>query len=265
VKKHTSCPSHQESWTRGASSWTSLQPTEDGILEIDTAGSNFKTILGVYTGSGTDFSNLVQVACDVATSAGTNNARVTFAASANVVYYISVDGVDGAYGSVVLNWSLLVPPSIVSQPNSQVVSPGATVILSATVSGNPAPQCQWFRDGAAMSGATNWNLTLSNFQASTEGTYQVLASNPGGSAATVPSALVLFSGLRLDSYSLNSSNGAIQMRLVGAVNSTYVIRASSDLVSWLPIATNTPATGLWYFVDPQFANFSHRFYRAMPQ
>ena len=249
----------------GASSWTSLQPPENGILEIDTTGSNFKTILGVYTGNGTDFSSLVQVACNVATGTGTNDSRLSFAAAANTTYYVSVDGVDGAYGKVVLNWSLTVPPSIVAQPNSQAVSPGATVILSASAIGNPAPKCQWFRNGAVMSGATNWNLTVSNFQAACEGTYQVLASNPGGSAATSPSSLVLDSGLRLDSFFLNSTNGTIQMRLVGAANSNYVIQASSDLLNWSPIATNSPANGLWYFVDPQFSSFSRRFYRAVPQ
>jgi uncharacterized repeat protein (TIGR01451 family) len=249
----------------GSSSWTSLQPPENGIMEIDTAGSNFKTILGVYTGSGTDFSGLVQVACDVATGTGTNDGRVTFAATANSTYYVSVDGVDGAYGSVVLNWNLTVPPSIVSQPNSQAVPPGATVILSASAAGNPLPKCQWFRDGALLSGATNWNMTISNFQASSEGTYQVLASNPGGSAATAPSSLVLDSGLRLDSFVLDPTNGVIQMRLVGVANSNYVIQATSDFVTWLPIATNTPANGLWYFSDLQFASFTHKFYRAVPQ
>ena len=249
----------------GSSSWTSLQPPENGIMEIDTTGSSFKTILGVYTGNGTDFSSLVQVACSVATSPGTNEARVTFAASANTTYYISVDGVDGAYGTVVLNWSLLVPPAIVSQPSSQTVPPGATVNLSASATGNPVPQCQWFRNGAVVFGATNWNLTLSNFQASIEGTYQVLAKNPAGSAATAPSALVLDAGLHLDSFSLNSTNGSMQMRLVGVANSNYVIQASSNLINWSPVATNTPATGLWYFSDPEFASFAHRFYRAVPQ
>ena len=249
----------------GSSSWTSLGPPENGVLSIDTAGSNFKTILGVYIGNGTDFSSLVQVACDVASGTGSNNGRVTFAATANKTYYVAVDGVDGAYGTVVLNWNLLVPPAIVSQPYSQAVSPGVTVILSASASGSPAPRCQWFRNGDLVSGATNWNLTLTNFQESSQGTYQVLASNPGGSAVTAPSSLVLHEGLRLDSFFFNGTNGTMQMRLVGSASSNYVIQTSSDLATWLPIATNTPATGLWNFADPEFSNYVHRFYRAVPQ
>jgi uncharacterized repeat protein (TIGR01451 family) len=249
----------------GSSSWSSVQPPENGVMSIDTSGSNFKTILGVYSGNGTDFSSLAQVACDVATGSGTNNGRVTFAATANATYYVAVDGVNGAYGTVVLNWNLLVPPSIVSQPKSQTVPAGVTVILSASASGNPVPQCQWFRDGALVCGATNWNLTLTNFEDSSQGIYQVLASNRGGSAATAPSMLVLNSGLKLDSYTVNPTNGSIQMRLVGAANSSYVIQASVDLLNWTPVATNTPATGLWYFADPEFANFPNRFYRAVPQ
>ena len=248
----------------GASSWVSLQPPANGILEISTAGSNFKTILGVYTGSGTDFSSLVQVACAVGTGVGSNDATLSFAASANTTYYISVDGVDGAYGTVVLNWSLVVPPSIVSQPYSQTVSPGATVVLSASAAGNPAPQCQWFLNGAILSGATNWSLGLTNFQQASQGSYQVLASNPGGSVATAPSSVVLENGLRLDSFSLNATNGAMEMRVVGVANSNYVIQASTDLFNWQPIATNAPVGGLWFFSDADGSRFVHRFYRVAP-
>lgn len=250
----------------GSSSWTSLQPPENGALTIDTAGSNFKTILGVYTGNGADFSSLVNVACGVGANTATNNGRVTFAATANTVYYISVDGVDGAYGTVMLSWSLAVPPSIVSQPPSQSLSPGTNVTLNVTAAGNPAPRCQWFYNGSLLSGATNWSLTISNFQDYCQGRYQVLARNTSGSAATLPSDLLLNSQLRFAcSPSSSSDNIAPQFLLVGVANSRYVIQASSDLVNWMPVATNNPSTGLWNFVDPQATSLRLRFYRAVPQ
>jgi len=54
------------------------------------------------------------------------------------------------------------------------------------------------------------------------------------------------------------------MRLVGVAGSNYVLQASTDMVNWVPIATNTPATGLWNFTDGQSTNFMRRFYRAVP-
>jgi hypothetical protein len=40
------------------------------------------------------------------------------------------------------------------------------------------------------------------------------------------------------------------------------VEASSNLVDWTPILTNTAAIGPLYFHDPDRTNFTHRFYRA---
>ncbi|HZR20857.1 MAG TPA: immunoglobulin domain-containing protein [Verrucomicrobiae bacterium] len=249
----------------GSSAWASLQPAANGALTLNTRGSNFKTILGVYTGNGADFSSLVPVACDVGTDTNGNNGQVSFAATANTTYYISVDGVDGAYGTVVLNWALAVPPAITSQTPSQTLPVGASVTLSVTTSGYPAPSCQWSYNGSPLPGATNWSLKIMNFQAAAQGSYQMLARNTCGTAATTPATLVLYSGLQLDSTVMDYTNGVFQFQLVGAPNSNYVIEASQDLVHWVPVATNTPSTGLWRFADPQSASLACRFYRALPQ
>jgi alpha-tubulin suppressor-like RCC1 family protein len=46
-------------------------------------------------------------------------------------------------------------PVITAQPANASVFVGATATFSATVTGNPTPQCQWTRNGVAISGATN--------------------------------------------------------------------------------------------------------------
>jgi uncharacterized repeat protein (TIGR01451 family) len=84
----------------GSSAWTSVQAPDDGLMEMDTDGSNFKTILGVYTGNGNDFSTLVPVACDIGSGTGGTNSMVTFAVTSNTVYFVAVDGIDGSYGTV---------------------------------------------------------------------------------------------------------------------------------------------------------------------
>jgi hypothetical protein len=70
-------------------------------VTVDTAGSNYDTLLGVYTGT----------AVNALTTIGTNDdasglglrSRVTFTASAGVTYQIAVDGFNAATGNITLN------------------------------------------------------------------------------------------------------------------------------------------------------------------
>ena len=248
----------------GASSWTSVQAVDNGVMTIDTDGSNFKTILAVYTGNGNDFSSLVSVACDVGSGRGGSNSMVTFAATSNTTYYVGVDGVYGAYGTVVLNSNLRVPPSITSQPSSQSASPGANISLSASATGHPAPACQWYYNGALVTGCTNGVFTITNFQAAKAGNYQMVATNSLGWSVTSPAYMVFNSGLHLDSSAQVGPNHLFQMRLVGTANTSYVIQASTNLLDWVALATNTVPNGLWTFTDLQSTNFPGRYYRAVP-
>ena len=51
---------------------------------------------------------------------------------------------------------------------------------------------------------------------------------------------------------------------VGAVGGQQVIvQASTNLVDWAPILTNTAGIGPCYFNDPDMMNFTKRFYRAV--
>ena len=247
----------------GSSSWVSITANANGLMVINTYGSSFPTILGAYTGNGNDFSSLSVVACDVGTGTnGTSNGSISFAATSGTTYYISVDGVNGTYGKVVLNSTLNVMPSVESQPTSQAASPGSTISLTATVSGYPAPICQWWFNGAPLAGCTNCTLTVSAINPGKAGTYAMVATNTVGSVITIPAAVVLNSPMHLDSFGPNPTNNLFQMRVVGFANTNYTISASTDMVHWVPLATNSSPTGLWSFTDAQSPNFSRRFYRV---
>jgi hypothetical protein len=61
------------------------------------------------------------------------------------------------------------------------------------------------------------------------------------------------------------SNGLrLQLDGVFATNSV-IIYASTNLVGWLPILTNSPATGSVLFLDSSATNRPRRFYRATEQ
>jgi hypothetical protein len=60
-----------------------------------------------------------------------------------------------------------------------------------------------------------------------------------------------------------ASNGLPELRFTGQPNHTYRLQASTNLVNWLNISTNTPVNGLLRFVDPAAVSIDHRFYRAV--
>lgn len=96
----------------GASQWFSYQAPASGFLTIDTDGSDFDTVLTVYTGSDLDFTGLQEVSCDNDGGADGQDSRVGFPTTAGTLYLIVVDGVQGAKGTARLNYTLAAPPSL---------------------------------------------------------------------------------------------------------------------------------------------------------
>src|SRR6185503_9049580 len=96
----------------GASEWYAYQPPANGLVTVDTIGSDFDTVLAIYTGPGTDFGSLIPVACDNDSGPDGADSRVTFSATAGTLYFIAVDGVGGATGTVFLNYNLNAAPTI---------------------------------------------------------------------------------------------------------------------------------------------------------
>ena len=92
----------------GKSVWWSWTPTTSGTATIDTVGSNFDTVLAVYTGNAV--SSLVPVAYSDDGSSTIISSKVTFTARAGTVYHIAVDGYNGGpkvpAGSITLNVTL---------------------------------------------------------------------------------------------------------------------------------------------------------------
>jgi len=103
----------------GKSLWWLWQAQSTGRVTIQTDGSSFDTLLGVFLGS--SISNLTLVA-DNDDINGLLAAQVSFMAQAGTNYEIAADGYDGASGTIVLtilvNYSHLGPLALL--PNNQV-------------------------------------------------------------------------------------------------------------------------------------------------
>ena len=90
-------PDHASCAHVGATLWYEYTPLEDGVLQADTFGSDFDTVLVVWTGS--DLTDLTEVACDDDTGLGLDSTAV-FAATAGTAYLIQVGGSDGEAGAL---------------------------------------------------------------------------------------------------------------------------------------------------------------------
>jgi Ca2+-binding RTX toxin-like protein len=90
-----------------ATVWYRWTAPASGLVSLDTAGSNFDTILNVYRG--TSVPDLVRVARnDDDPFLGCCSSRVSFRASEGQTYRISIDDFDGSGGLFTLSWRPLV-------------------------------------------------------------------------------------------------------------------------------------------------------------
>ena len=169
--------------------------------------------------------------------------------------------VQNAIGPTVSNPAVLtviVPPSISSQPASLVVLAGSNVTFSVSAAGSAPLNYQWQFHGANQSGATSSSLLLPGVTTNQTGPYQVIVNNAAGS---ITSALATLSVYNTAAATLRSPgrNGAdFQFIIDGVPGYSYAIQVSTDLQHWTTISTNSSS-----FVDPKAGEFPARFYRAL--
>ena len=124
----------------GASQWFAYQAPTNGTLVINTDGSDFDTVLAVYTGPGTDFASLNSVACDNDSGSDGRTSRVSFPAVAATTYYVAVDGVNAATGNVQLNYALSLVPTALRLTAIGTGASGFRVSVTGASGGNSTLQ-----------------------------------------------------------------------------------------------------------------------------
>ncbi len=120
------------------------------------------------------------------TSYAIPSAQATDAASYDVV----VTNIAGNVTSDAATLTVIVPPQITQHPLSQVVTLGASTTLTVGASGISATY-QWRKDGVAIPGATGTSYTIASVQTADSGTYDVVVTNPAGSATSAAVPLTL--------------------------------------------------------------------------
>ncbi|MDQ3685583.1 MAG: NF038122 family metalloprotease [Acidobacteriota bacterium] len=100
-------PSNIPDTTGGKSVWYRWQAPASGTAVLDTLGSGFDTTLAVYRGSSVAALSLVPNGANDDIVLGEElQSRVTISVTAGEIYHIVVDGFDGDFGNITLNWNI---------------------------------------------------------------------------------------------------------------------------------------------------------------
>lgn len=185
-----------------ASVWWSWAAPDSGLVTVETAGSDFDTVLAAYTGGSVEALSLV-VSNDDAPGLATS--QLTFPAVQGTTYQLAVDGFNGARGGIQLSVRLPVaptPPTITLQPVSQHVpdQAGSNVTFAVTVAGSFPLSFEWQKDGTRLPGGTNVSYTVNHATQADAGQYRVVVRNAMGAAESSVATLAVRGGLAQDFF-----------------------------------------------------------------
>jgi len=168
--KETSEPDHAGEPGGKSVWWTWVAPASE-VVSIDTFGSDFDTVLAVYTGASVDSLIPVSANDDVGDLLQSN---VSFNATGGTTYHIVVDGFDGDFGAIVLNWGAAVIPvnDNFAEATSIIGKTGKTTGTNVSASkeinepnhaGNPGGHSVWWNWTAPASGEVSIDTFGSDF------------------------------------------------------------------------------------------------------
>jgi autotransporter-associated beta strand protein len=129
--------------------------------------------------------NGVDVAGATSSSLTFNN--IQFALNATTVSVIVSNAACVETNSATL--TVLVPPTITTQPTNITVNAGAPVTFVSGASGQPAPTLQWYKNGSPIPGQTNATLSFASAQGSDNGVYSLVAMNAAGTVFSLNATL----------------------------------------------------------------------------
>lgn len=184
-------PDCNEEFTGGI--WYTFTPVASGAVTISTCGSDFDTVVAVFTGTCGTFTPLICNDDDGPGCAGLQ-ASVTFNGVAGTTYWILVGGA-GETGNVSISATAssgpIGIPIITAQPQNQTVCIGEAASLQVIASSSEALEYQWRFNGEDLEGETSSTLNLADTQPEIAGAYSVVVANSQGSVTSSVATLVV--------------------------------------------------------------------------
>jgi len=106
-------------------------------------------------------------------------------------YSVVVTNSVGTLASSSATLTVLVPPTIVTQPASAAVLAGSNATFTVAATGTAPLTYQWLKNGAPISGATSATLTLTKVAATDAANYSATVANAAGTATSGTATLTV--------------------------------------------------------------------------
>jgi alpha-tubulin suppressor-like RCC1 family protein/sugar lactone lactonase YvrE len=172
--------------------------------------------------------------------------------------------VSSSYGSVtssVATLTVLLSPTIVSQPTSQTAGLGSNATFNVTATGILPLAYQWQMSGTNLPNQTSQSLNFSNVRWSDAGNYAVIITNNYGSVTSSVATLTVVVPPSVSAFMV--TNGTFNFTWNAQSNFTYQMQCATNLVApnWNDIGSPITATNGSVTESDVLGPDNQRFYR----
>ncbi|PWU12232.1 MAG: hypothetical protein C5B50_21910 [Verrucomicrobia bacterium] len=132
--------------------------------------------------------------------------------------------------------TVLVPPTITTQPHSQTNTAGQNATFSVVATGSAPLGYQWRFNNSNIPGATNTSFSLTPAQGSNYGSYSVVVTNGQGFAVSSNALLAVLSSAAWGDDSWGQTNAIASLTNVVAIAAgawhSMALRADGSILAW---------------------------------
>jgi Immunoglobulin domain/Bacterial Ig domain/Fibronectin type III domain/Immunoglobulin I-set domain len=227
----------------------SLQTSATTLPQVGTAPSIITQPISqsVVQGSNTTFSVVANGTAPLSykwlfagndISGATSNALALANVQTNQagVYSVVISNSFGTVTSDPANLTVIIPPSITSQPQGLAVAAGTNVVFSVLADGTSPLAYQWLLNGTNLPDATTSSYSLIGVQSADAGNYSVVVSNFGGTVTSSNALLTVNNPPLLDPVSNDTVPEGVLLTRTNVVTDPDAL----DLVSF-SLGINAPS------------------------
>jgi Calx-beta domain/Domain of unknown function (DUF4214) len=255
ANKEVGEPSHSPDGDAGLGSvWYQWTAPASSSVTITTAGSNYDTLLAVYTGTAFNNLNVIGKNDDVSLGSVTTS-TLTFNATAGTVYRIAVDGWGGDLGNITLNWAQTscskLPEFSASSFSVGETAGSSQIIITRTNTAGAATVDYSTSDGAGLNECTVVNGTGSSRcdYATSIGTLRFAAGE---------SSKPIFIPIIDDSYAEGNETFTLTLSNPTGTALGTPVSATITIVDNETVNGLNPIDGVDFFIRQQYIDFLGR-------